>query len=58
MMMTEFEISTWAVYLDDWILDNSSSFSVEDYIMNTAFYIKMMLNDDPYLEPMFNSYFN
>ena len=58
MMMTEFEISTWAVYLDDCVLDESASFTVEDYILNTAFYIKMMLNDEAYLEPMFNSYFN
>jgi hypothetical protein len=58
MMMTEFEIATWAVYLDDLVLDDSSTFTVEDYIMNTAFYVKMMLNNEEYLEPMFNSYFN
>lgn len=58
MMMTEFEIASWAVYLDEFTLDDSTSYTVEDYIMNTAFYIKMMLNDEEYLEPMFNSYFN
>lgn len=57
MMMTQFEIATWAVWLDDYKLDDSN-FTVEDYIMNTAFYIKIQLNDDDYLEPMFQSYFN
>ena len=58
MMMTEFEIATWAVYLDDYKLDENTTFTVEDYIMNTAFFVKMFLNNEDYLEPMFNSYFN
>lgn len=58
MMLNEFEIATWAVWLDSFKLTDDASFNVEDYILNTAFYIKMTLNNDEYLNNMFQSYFN
>jgi hypothetical protein len=58
MMLNEFEISAWAVWLDCFGLDDDLEYSVEDYIMNTAFYIKIVLNNEDYLERMFVSYFN
>lgn len=58
MMLNEFEISAWAVWLDSFKLDDDPDYNVEDYILNTAFYIKMTLNNDDYLSEMFQSYFN
>lgn len=58
MMLNEFEIAAWAVWLDTFQLNDDSDFNVEDYILNTAFYIKMTLNDESYLNGMFESYFN
>jgi hypothetical protein len=58
MMLNEFEISAWAVWLDSFKLNDDLDFTVEDYILCTAFYIKMTLNDEDYLNLMFQSYFN
>jgi hypothetical protein len=57
-MLNEFEISAWGVWLDQYHLDDDPEFSVEDYIFNTAFFIKLTLNDEDYLENMLVSYFN
>ena len=57
-MLNEFEISAWAVWLDSFRLNDDLDFTVEDYILSTAFYIKMTLNDEDYLNGMFQSYFN
>ena len=58
MMLNEFEISAWSVWLDQFMLDDDLIFSVEDFIFYTAFYLKIKLNDENYLESMFVSYFN
>lgn len=58
MMLNEFEISAWGTWLDEYSLDEAHGYTVEDYIINTAFYVKMTLNDEDYLEEMFVSYFN
>mmetsp|Transcript_19151 Transcript_19151/g.16974 ORF Transcript_19151/g.16974 Transcript_19151/m.16974 type:complete len:232 (+) Transcript_19151:389-1084(+) len=39
-------------------MDDNPNYSVEDYIFNTAFFIKLTLNDEDYLEGMLVSYFN
>lgn len=58
MMLNEFEISAWSVWLDLFDLDDDGAFTVEDFIFYTAFYLKLKLNDENYLESMFVSYFN
>lgn len=58
MMLNEFEISAWSVWLDSFNLDDDLTFTVEDFIFYTAFYLKIKLNDENYLESMFVSYFN
>ena len=37
MMLTEFEIAAWAVWLDMYKLDDDPKFTAQEYIMNTAF---------------------
>jgi hypothetical protein len=63
MMLSEFEIATWGAWLDTFDLDTfdldtDKDFNCDDYIMFSAFYIKMILNDEAYLNNMFQSYFN
>lgn len=58
MMLNEFEISAWGVWLDEYKLEGDHDYTVEDFIYHTAFYLKMQLNDEDYLEDMFVSYFN
>lgn len=58
MMLNEYEIAAWGTWLDTFNLDDNSEFKPEDYILFTAFYIKMNLNDEDYLGSMFQSYFN
>ena len=58
MMLSEFEIAAWASWLDKLDLFGRSEYKWEDYILFTAFYIKMSLNDEEYLNGMFQSYFN
>ena len=58
MMLSEFEIAAWACWLDKLKLMDFSEYSPEDYILFTAFYIKMSLNDEEYLNGMFQSFFN
>lgn len=57
-MLSEFEIAAWGSWLDTLNLTDSKTFTPDDYIMFTAFYIKMTLNDEDYLDKMFHSYFN
>lgn len=57
-MLNEFEISVWGMWLDEYIFDEDDSYTVEDYIFYTAFFLKLNLNDEKGLEEMFVSYFN
>lgn len=52
------EIAAWSTWLDAFDLAHKSQFNTEDYIMFTAFFIKMTLNDEDYLNDMFQSYFS
>jgi hypothetical protein len=58
LMLNEFEIAAWGVWLDEYQLDDHLNFTVEDFIFNTAFYLKLNLNEEKFLEGMFVSYFN
>lgn len=58
LMLNEFEISAWGVWLDQYQLDDDLEFTVEDFIFYTAFFIKLNLNDEEHVEKMFVSYFN
>jgi len=58
MMLSEFEIAAWASWLDKLELIDESEYKWEDYVLFTAFYIKMSLNDEDYLNDMFQSFFN
>ena len=57
-MLNEMEIIVWSTFLDQYDLDSDEKFTVEDYVFNTAFYIKLFLNEDEQLRQMFVSYFN
>lgn len=58
MMLGEFEIAAWGCWLDGFDLTERGEFTCDDFVMFTAFYIKMTLNDEEYLNSMFQSYFN
>jgi hypothetical protein len=58
IMLNEFEISAWAVWLDEINLEGDKDYTVEDKIMCTAFYIKIFLNDEPGYNAMYQTYFN
>lgn len=58
MMLSEFEIAAWATWLDKIDLVVPDEYTPEDYILFTSFYIKMSLNDEDFLNGMFQSYFN
>ncbi|CAI2385509.1 unnamed protein product [Moneuplotes crassus] len=49
LMLNEYEICHWAVWLDEHELDSHSDFSVEDFVFNTAFCVKLSLNNEKYL---------
>lgn len=57
-MLNEYEICHWAVMIDEHKLDDHEDYSVEDFVFNTAFWIKLSLNGEKYLERMLVSYFN
>jgi len=58
LMLNEFEIAAWGVWLDEYLLDDDDAYTVEDFVFNTAFYLKLNLNGEEFLEGMFVSYFN
>ncbi|CAI2364872.1 unnamed protein product [Moneuplotes crassus] len=58
MMLSEFEIAAWATWLDKIDLLVPNEYTPEDYILFTSFYIKMSLNEEEFLNGMFQSYFN
>ena len=39
MMLDEFEISAWGVWLEEYILDEDQKYTIEDFIYNTAFFL-------------------
>lgn len=58
-MLSELEIAAWGCWLDTIDLeDTGSDYKTEDIIMFTAFYIKMTLNDEVYLNDVFQSFFS
>ena len=58
VMMNEYEIWAWAVWLDQYDLDDNSTYSVEELINFTALVIKLRLNDEEFYKRMYTTYFN
>jgi hypothetical protein len=58
MMLSEFEIAAWGSWLDTMDIKKTAGYTTEDLLLFTAFCLKMALNDEDYLNSMFQSFFN
>lgn len=54
MMLNEFEIVSWGLWLDSLDLKDDESTTIEEKVIYTALFVKIRLNEDSKLEEYFN----